>query len=185
MKKNIYLYLLGAVVLGGVIWFATQKAPSSPTTADTTSTMSDGSLRSLLATATPQQCTFESADSSGTVYIAGSQMSGDFTSSISGQSQLAHTIIKNNQMYLWMDGEVEGMMMDMPEEDTKVDSSTSTSSAFDLDQNVKYDCKSWTVVQSKFQTPANVKFSNLSDMMKSLPVAPSGASTMDLKQYGL
>lgn len=185
MKKNIYLYLLGAIVLGGIIWFATQKAPNSPSTADTTPTTNESSLRSLLATPMPQQCTFESADSSGTVYIAGSQMSGDFTSSISGQSQLAHTIIKNNQMYLWMDGEAEGMIMDIPAEDTKANSSTTASSAFDLDENVKYDCKSWTVVQSKFQTPSNVKFSDLSEMMKSLPVAPSGASTMDLKQYGL
>lgn len=183
MNKNIYLYVLGALVLGGVIWFATQKAPSSPVA--TNNATNQSSLRSLLAMPMPQQCTFESADSSGTVYIAGSQMSGDFTSSISGQSQLAHTIIKNNQMYLWMEGESEGMVMDMPAEDKKVTGSATTSSALDLDENVKYDCKSWTVVQSKFQTPSNVKFSNLSEMMKSLPVAPSGASTMDLKQYGL
>ena len=135
-----------------------------------------GSLRSLLALGKNTMCTFtsvvENSTSSGTVYIAADgPMSGDFSSQTSSGNITSHMIMKGGTSYVWSG--TQGAT-----------TSSNTNQSVDLDAQVDYDCKNWTLDNSKFTVPTNVNFVDIEAMMKGAGALPGGVdvnSMMKLK----
>jgi hypothetical protein len=128
-----------------------------------------GSLRSLLGLGKNTMCTFSSTmgdiTSSGTVYVsADGGMRGDFTSETKAGTQTSSMIVKGDTSYVWSGS--QGMKMNV-EGSAGAGASAETKSNVDLDSQVDYECKNWSVDQSKFNVPSSVKFMDIEAMMKS------------------
>ncbi len=174
------ILLLVLIILGAGYFFFSPKKTASPTTENNPVASAPKSLNELLGLGTSQKCTFSSVNgsdtTSGTVYVAGGKMRGDFTSNVSGQSTSSHMIVDGTTSYTWMDGQSTGYKMTFNPETGATPSATGsqTSQGPDLNQKSDYNCSAWTADSSLFTLPADVKFMSLGDL---LPTPPSAAGT--------
>lgn len=145
-----------------------------------------GSLRSLFGMGGSNKCTITNTlpnggTSSGTVYVSGSMMRGDFTTTVNGAATESHMIRNQDDVYVWtgsqgakmnissmtsaagavpagapgaVSGSASGKMM------------ASTQSPIGLDQDVSYDCQPWTPSDAEFKVPTSVSFIDVAAMMK-------------------
>lgn len=186
MQKNTLYIVIGIILLllvGGGAFFlmnknsspeiATQTQPGQIETQTGSSVQS--TLKDLLAGGKAQKCIFsdkmENTDISGTMYLAGKRMRGDFNSVVEGKTMGSHMIFENNTAYNWSDGQTTGMMFKMdPNEVQKTQSDGAPNQQFDPNKVVDYKCSGWSADNSMFTPPSNVKFNDLSAL-----TAPSGA----------
>lgn len=153
-----------------------QDNAAESTTADVTSeeVSASSSLRELLASGQSQTCTFTSSDGStnteGTVYAASGRMRGDISSTTEGKTIASHMIVSDNQLYVWMDGEANGMKMAF--DLNKIQDEETKQKTVDLDEKVEYQCRGWVGDPSLFDVPASVMFTDLSSVL----VIPTTAS---------
>jgi len=173
----VILLLLG---LGAGFWFMTKKSPSnknSVTSVPTGSVVQEvpttspsRSLRDLLTAGVAQKCTFtagEDDSNTGIMYISNGKIRGEYSTKIEGETQNLSMIVDGNTTYLW-GGETEAgykMTID-PSTTIKPEEKPSGLSFVDPDQNLNYNCTPWIVDASQFTLPSNIKFSDLSSMMK-------------------
>ena len=128
-----------------------------------------GSFRSLVAMGRNTQCTFTSLQqdvtSSGTVYITSSgNMRGDFTTQMSSGTQTSSMILKDGYSYVWTGN--QGAKISVASLDDKTSADAQAQQSVDLDAQVDYDCKDWSVDQSKFTLPSGVNFVDIEAMLK-------------------
>ncbi len=116
-------------------------------------------------------CTFSSTDdsgnkTSGTVYVAGDRMRGDFSYQVSGSAEQKSNILRNSEyQYFWQEGSDTGFKTKVDDsKESADDSKKADSQNQSVDQNTKYgfDCSDWAVDESKFSIPGNVKFTDYS-----------------------
>lgn len=126
----------------------------------------NGSVNDLIARGGDYECSFthstDVSDSTGTVFISGKKMRGDFNSTTKLAANIkmeSHMISDGEFMYNWSSAMPTGFKVAI----TKNESSTSTSGSQGLDYNQKldYDCKAWMVDASKFVVPTEIKFTTL------------------------
>jgi hypothetical protein len=131
------------------------------------------SIRALLAKGGNTVCTVSGATSegtvSGTVYLSGGKMRGDFKSTMSGSAGTdSHMITTASDAYVWTGS--QGAKMSLADLESNANAGASASSEsktnVSLDQKVDYDCKSWSPDNSKFAPPASVNFVDLKAMMQ-------------------
>lgn len=99
--------------------------------------------------------------SSGTLYVSGDMMSGEFTSTMDGKTMTTNIIARDGYTYMWT-----SMMPTMGFKMKKVSGTASTSApagtnhpaGWNAEQIGDYNCSSWTIDQSKFELPTTVKF---------------------------
>lgn len=137
--------------------------------ATTSAQMSGGRLRDLFSLGGDAVCTFTgseaSAESSGTVYVSGDMMRGDFTMKTTSTGAVnTHMIRKSNEVYVWTG--VQGAKMDIGDLMVKSTTTAQSNASFDVDKKVDYKCEPWSKDESKFTLPTNIKFTDLSVMMK-------------------
>lgn len=177
MNKTL---LIGGVVIlllagvGGFLVMNQSKTPaSSNTTATETSVMASGdamqktSLKSLMSLGQNQMCTFSDAEgaSSGTMYIGSGKSSGDFESSINGVATTSHMVNDGVSVYFWTEGQTQGFKVSLATLDSfSGGTGTQTQKSFDVDKQVDYSCRPWGVDASKFTVPADVTFSDFSNI---------------------
>ncbi len=172
------LQILGVVVviiiLGLVVYYATNhSSPSGVTNTDSSTstnvsvkgTSSSGSIRDLLALGKNLMCTIDESSATstvtGTMYISGNMMSGEFTSSSKGSlGMISHMIRNGDTVYAWSAS--QGAKMTFT---NLTGTSAQSKSSVNLDQKVGYKCSDWSVDNSKFAVPTNVKFTDVSAMM--------------------
>lgn len=175
----VILLILGAAGYFGYTKFMGKSLPG-------TSSESGGmkSLKDLLSAGVAQKCTFattsESGSSEGTTYVSGGKVRGDFTTTTSGKTTISHMISDGKTSYVWTEGEKNGFKMTIPESTTEpstgnADSSTSTSSEADLNQKADYKCSGWVADTSYFTPPANVTFTDFSQIYN--PASPQTGKT--------
>lgn len=133
------------------------------------------SLRALLGMTESVACDFAVEDphagkSSGTVYIAGGKMRGDFSSvpPVGGKTIESHMIIVDDTTYVWSpEGMGYGMKMHVPEaSDAAVNTTPSSDGAPNWDAAYDYHCSSWTADSAKFALPTGVEFTDMEAMMR-------------------
>jgi hypothetical protein len=109
------------------------------------------------------QCTFnvenQISQSSGTVYVSGQTLRGDFASQVPQLNQTidSHMIQNNGAVYVWTSLSPQGF---------KTEAAISTpggaaefqDQGVDINQTYDYNCMPWTVDNSKFELPAGVTF---------------------------
>ena len=165
MNKNIIVGVIVVIVvlLAGYGWMNRGAADLNEDGDNAAATA--GSFRSLLAMSGSQKCEFsqeaEGNESSGTVYVADGMMRGDFSTMMDGTAKIGHMIVKDEQVFVWVDGEAQGMKMMFSA--TAGATTTANQSPINLDdENVSYDCDRWSKDSSKFAEPSGVQFMDLS-----------------------
>lgn len=162
-----------------------QEAQPTTVTQDQTSNESSttGSIKSLLGSGRNVTCTITYPENggSGTIFVANTKMRGDFTTVADTNTVESHMVSDGQFMYMWSGN--QGTKISI-EEATKVSGSpspgTTQSQGADINENVDMKCSSWSVDESKFAIPADVKFTDLSSILKSIPSpAGSGSGSMD------
>ena len=193
MKTNrgfgfIAIIIIAAIVLaaGGGTYYAvkthssakvatdTTMSASSTTTADVSTSASAssntlGSLKDILGIGKNVVCTISESTAtssvSGTVYISGTNMSGQFTTVDSSGTHSANMIRNNDDVYAWTGTQGAKILLSAMENVSTQNTQTRMRSSVDLNQNVHYSCTPWTVDQTKFTVPTTVKFIDVQAMM--------------------
>jgi len=95
-------------------------------------------------------------------------MRGDFSSKTSAGTQTSNMILKDGYSYVWSGS--QGAKMNVKDLDSKANSETQSEvqakQSVDMDAQVDYDCKAWSVDESKFAIPSSVNFLDIEAMMK-------------------
>lgn len=181
----LLLVLLGGA---GYMFMNQQKSPSSPSQAmmqqqsEDSRSMQKKSLKDIMAIGQSQQCTYtdEVGENSGTMYIGSGNVRGDFQSSINGKATASHMIVDSENMYMWMDGQKQGMQFSVKAmEDASANvpeiSGSQAQKPLDMNKQLDYSCTSWTVDEAVFKTPTGVEFVDYTKMMAPI----SGAMMKD------
>lgn len=150
--------LIGAAVLvvaaaAAGYYFMTQSGGST-----VLSTMGNTSLRTLLAGVNPQKCTFDNGQSTGTIYVAGGKMRGDFESKTEMMTAKSHMVISNSISYVWLDGMKQGYRMAF---DDMAKNNGSQGEGIDADAKVATKCESWQANETMFTLPTDVTFNEV------------------------
>ena len=185
-KKTLY-WVIGIVVIIIIVVVISMSSnnkgsvgASSSSTPSTTSVSPNqtaaGALRQsmhdLIASGATQACTFSipanatSSSMSGTVYMASSNMRGDFViTSAANKVTNAHMIIASGTVYLWSDALGKGVKLPW----SIAASSTALlnrAGGINFDQPATYLCNSWTPDQTEFTQPSTIQFTDISAYMK-------------------
>ncbi len=185
MNNKVIAVILAVVVIGGGAYFLSQRKSENNVAGENQSANSatetsaeTGSIKSLIAAGKSQQCTFSSKEdatqSSGTMYVAGGKMRGDFNTETNNVKVVSHMIYDGSTSYFWTDGSATGFKMAL-DANTKTDASAQAQSV-DPDKNYDFDCKSWSVDNSKFELPNGIQFSDFSAMTGASAAAAAGAA---------
>lgn len=168
MNKTILIALALVVLVGGGFYVSKQMKPASPSssTETTQSTTTKGSLRSLLSLGQNTTCTIANPDgSTGTVFVSAGRVRGDFDTQTDKGAMMTHMIQSDGYMYLWQEGETQGMKVKFDETTSTTDQTTQGN--VDLDSEVDLSCVPWVTDGSKFTPPSGVVFTELSAMLQS------------------
>lgn len=178
------LILAGGVVILvaaiAAIVFSTQKSPEQSQEAATEVDVSPqdeeesvtGSILSLLQGGRNVTCTYsletEGGTTSGTVYIAGDRMYGEFTTTVDNLQSFDSNVIRDNEyMYTWSSAVEGGTKMKIVEAEDNEAETEKDDTTKSLEQDVDMKCNSWTADNSKFIPPGDIEFTDLtSDVEK-------------------
>lgn len=178
MNKTILVVLAAVgILLAVLIGFATFNRSKSPKTETTNGTNNQeavsenevagqtNSLRSLLGAGGSQECTYEDAETktSGTIYVGNGRMRGDVAVNSTGSMINSHMISDGKFIYIWTDDSEDGVKMSLAKSED-LEGSAQTSQSVNLDQQMNYNCKGWSVDNTKFNLPS-INFQDLSAMM--------------------
>ncbi len=186
MNKAIIAVLILAIIGVGV-WYATKPKTNNETKNDSQQTQNqdqasvqDTSLKSLLATGKDQMCTYNlttqdgKGSGTGTFYITKNKSRGDIQAVVSGGNTTSHIISMDDTAYFWIDDSDTAFKMNIDQSST---ASSSSQAPIDPNTNYKFDCKPWTVDQSKFTVPSTITFREF--VMPAVAV-PSNADQADI-----
>ena len=175
MSTKVIGILLAIVVIAGGAYYFTKSDSLSEGLRDgatdkraTDTTGSPMSLKELIVAGIAKQCTFSDessgAQTSGTVYVGGSKVRGDFSVISQGKTMGMHMISDGATMHTWIDGMADGFKMSM----TASHSAGDTQQGFDADKKINYHCSPWATDDSKFVLPSGVTFRDMAAMMKGM-----------------
>jgi hypothetical protein len=147
------------------------------TTSEKKSSDSDsfkGSIKDLIAKAVPMKCTWnvgtEGMKTQGLIFIKSEKYRTDITT----EDMDMHYVSDGEYIYMWNSIQPEGTKMSLKDleemgTDTNTDERNSGEMNFDtLDDEYNYKCTPWTVSNSKFSPPSDVKFIDMGEMMSDL-----------------
>jgi hypothetical protein len=174
--NKILLGVVAILVIGGGAYFLMNGAPAGEqgtqnmnqeSSADTSSGGAfSGSIADLSARGGEWKCTVDSsantgagqAISSGTVYVSGKSVRGDFTTSVQGFGTVeSHMIADGSNVYVWSSAMSQGFKMNMTASGGSGSAATS-GQGMDINQNYSYDCQPAQASASLFAPPANISF---------------------------
>lgn len=180
----LVVILLGA---GGLLFYnKSQSKPAQTQTETSTSPApqaNQNTIFDLLASGASQECTFDSkvenqGETSGIFYFTKDKMRGDIaTKAVDGKTSRFSMIRVGDDNYMWGSELETGIKMKLAAEDLK--NNDQASSYVDLNKDFDYKCKGWSVDNSKFTPPANVKFTDFSQVMEGYTATPGGGTKMD------
>src|SRR3989344_6582040 len=182
MPKSTPLIAVGIAIIIAVLaggYFFLNKKSQAPQESSVTSQEQKSetgflksSIKSLLAGGKNVMCSvrYPTGDQSteGKIYVSGKNMRGDFNMTISGKAMESHMISDGTYMYSWSSETGQGVKMKIDQTEVKA---SPTSESVDIDKEVDMDCSSWGVDNSKFTIPADIQFTDMSEIMKQTPAA--------------
>jgi len=164
MKKVIVLVLIvvGAVTVAGYVKKATKSTveKGKEVVKESTNKAFSGSLMAAVKLGVPMKCTYKMGELEAEAFVKGKKYRG----SMSTNGKDFEVIMKDNCMYNWEKGAQEGFKVCFePEEADKNlwDGSTEGVSA-----DLELSCLPGTFGDSKFDTPKDVKFATMDEMMQ-------------------
>jgi hypothetical protein len=141
---------------------------SSTNTTPSANTTPKKSLKELIGAGQVQECKFTDPDTlaEGLVRTSGNKSSAEFSAVTEGQTVLSHMISDGENVYVWMEGQSQGMKMSQASLDDFSDAPEEQKGAVDLNRQLEYKCGVWAVDNSVFEVPKDVKFQDLSTLMQ-------------------
>lgn len=177
-KKVVIAVVVLILALGLFFVFKNKSTIGTPST----QTSSAKSLKDLLSSGISQKCTFSDTSSEnvqeGVTYVSKGKMRGDFTTTVSGKVTKSHMIVADNTSYIWTDDDKNGFKSTFNQENTpEVDNAEdkNTTTGVDVNKQADYKCSAWVTDESVFTPPADIKFTDLSQMFK--PDTTNGGGT--------
>ena len=177
--KNIGIIIAAIILLlivatGGIFFLKSSKSPAqtqsinTQATKPTSSNPATDSILSLISGGKTVNCSITYPDNKGTgsIFVSDKKFAGDFTTKdTSGKETTGHMISDGTFMYIWSAAMPTGIKVNL--ENTKNMAQNSTvSSSFDVNQKVGLKCSPWLPDDSKFTVPSNVKFQDMSELLK-------------------
>lgn len=166
MKKKVIVILVIVALAVLAYFFLVAKRPAvapaiNPSGNTEEESSSPTSLKDLLSKGIAQSCTFKSEGSTGTIYMSGGKVRGDFDATVEGQTMKSHMILESNTSYIWSDGSKTGIKMSFDPDATTPSATTGTQSGgFDASTQMNYKCGAWIPDASFFTLPAGVSFTS-------------------------
>jgi hypothetical protein len=176
MSMKVLGIIAAVVVIGGAAAFfmmnqsAGAPVPQAPageqgtqSSGESSEGMFSGSLADLVGRGGNWQCTFnvenEVSKSSGTVYVSGMMLRGDFESVVPQLNQTidSHMIQKDGSVYVWTSLAPQGFKsaatIGTPDGTTAF-----RDQGVDINQTYNYNCTPWAVDASQFELPEGITF---------------------------
>lgn len=194
MFKNKTLVIVAVVIilalLGGAAYLSlsksstnqgiTAKVTSAPTTSPTSANPANNTtLAGLLALGQNLRCSFNVKATSGestqgTFYVSNGNMRGDFVMKNTAGKENQMSMIRNgNENFIWGPALPTAIKMNLSLD--KLAANAQTSQFGNVNQKTNYNCVPWSVDASLFTPPANIKFTDIGQMMA--PQATTGTKT--------
>ncbi len=121
-----------------------------------------GPLSYLISLKEPLVCSVKtttlSMKRSGTVYVAGGKLRGDFLSSVNGVLVNASMIDDGTHLYAWASGATKGL--ELLAASSASGNAIANAGGIDLAAQVSYACNAWAEDSNVFIPPTSVTFSN-------------------------
>lgn len=202
MKKRAYLFLFllpAVLILGGCgkkvesnnVSPAAQNpaAQNNAATAkgESETTKMSASIKELMKGGKSLDCTFSFTDDkqgvtqSGKFYVDGpnarSRSEIEITTNKTGQKTESYMITDGDYGYSWSSADAKTGFKINLNEAQPTGNTNNAQNTEDLNQLINFDCRNWSVDNSKFDLPAGMKFIDINEMMKSLNVPSNAANT--------
>lgn len=183
--KVVVISLIAAVVLGGGAYYVINKNKDEKSNNQTNSQNSERtSLNSLLGQNKNVKCEFSQTDeqgskSSGTVYVAGERMRGNFTVQVNGQAEQKSNILQDKEYnYIWAENAANGIKTKVVDVEAAADQQASNGQTQSVDQDTEYDykCVDWSVDEAQFQVPGGIQFTDFSAQLEQAGQAQQDAA---------
>lgn len=186
MNKRLLLFAAGIILLAAACGKSANQVGSNDknsapvSNSETAGAKGQGSFKDLIAMGRPLKCesnfTSEGNTSTGTMYVAGGKMRGDFSSQIAGKETQMHMLVKDQTSYTWIEGAGATMGFKMAITQNNPAQSGKTAKSVNVDQQVSYNCQSWAEDDNQFVVPSGITFQDQSQMMQNLaPKSPAGS----------
>lgn len=176
-QTGIIIGVVAVLAILGVIAFTQLNKPQAPTSqiassekqTEPTPSVTKGTIQSLISAGKNVTCnlTYPDGNGEGMVYVSGSKVRGDFTVKVNESSMLTHMIQDGSgYFYMWSDTDKTGTKFKFDPNAPKPSIKPSNQpEAVDLEKEVDLKCDPWTVDNAKFEVPADVKFTDMSQIM--------------------
>lgn len=192
-KAKISLVIISTIFLSA----CTVKAPTGTENqagednTNPTEQPQSSSLRDLINLGKNQKCVVTTSttseegiktDTVGTIFISGKKVAQEVsvTSSDKKTPNVNMSMISDGEfMYSWnTESKNQGMKIKITDpSDGGVQNTNGQSGSVDFDNKVDMKCSGWVVDNSKFTIPSDVKFTDLSEIMKNIPTVPANIPT--------
>ena len=177
----VLIILLG---LGGYFMLGKSGTKSVNTTANKPQASNSGSnpiqssITDLFTSGQTKQCTFDVASANGggtkgTIYVSGNKAYGTFDMTSSGKTTTTNLIRNDSTFYIWGGALPSGIKMTMDVNQMATKMQGSQYSTFNPSEKVNYNCINWSVDETKFTPPSNVKFIDAAAMMPKTTGTPT------------
>ena len=187
-NKTVVVGVAAAIIIllgvGGIFLYTKNQPSSSPNSTVATSTptpessANEGSWKDIFSNTGNKKCDIDvktdESETKGTFYNSGTKAYGEMTLTSSGKTQQTFIIRDNDTFYMWGDSFPSGIKMTISVDEMASKMSEAQPSPAP-DQKISFKCTDWTVDSTKFVPPANIKFEDLSSIMK-VTSAPSGTA---------
>lgn len=194
MSKQMQIIIgvaVAALVIGVLAFTQLKKSPQSPQPSVTqeqpaaSASTTTGSIKSLLGIGKNQTCkvTYPDGKGKGTIYIADKKMRGDFTMTVNSKETESHMIQDGDVTYFWSGTQGTKMKIDESLKASASPTAGGQSQGADLNKDVDMKCSSWSVDNSMFTAPSDVKFTDLSETMMKMPQNKTGGSSTSPSSY--
>lgn len=178
MNTNALIGLIALVVVvgGGVWFFSTKDANGLPTGGASASAQGVGTFKDFVARGGNWSCTVSvnnpEAPTTGTVYLSGEQMRGDFVSTpvaLGGQQIASYMIRTDGMFYTWTNLTAQGVKVAAQ----TTEGASPADQVINMSAEVQYDCQPWVADATKFAIPAEITFMDVQAQMQSQPQLPN------------
>ncbi|PIY94388.1 MAG: hypothetical protein COX78_04535 [Candidatus Levybacteria bacterium CG_4_10_14_0_2_um_filter_35_8] len=170
----IVLLLVGYL---GYKQYQASKTTGTPNTisesAETVGNAVKGTIQDLLLAGKSVTCTVNdetAGGGTGIIFVSGKKMAGDFRTTVEGETTESHMITDGTYSYIWSSGQTEGVKIKVDEAKITPGASGQPGSneAFDLKKETGLKCTPWAPDNGKFNPPTNIRFTDLSAMLKNI-----------------
>ena len=192
-KKVLIIAVVLLLLLGGWYFMSKKNGSNEKMMMGTSQESTSSSLKDLISKGVAQNCTYSTESGTGSVYVSGEKIRGDFNVTIDNKTTTSHMIVMDKTTYIWTDGQKSGikMALDMEAEQTSVtgqETTTGPNQEFNPTANNNYKCGTWVVDNKQFTLPSNVTFTTFTmpvsnEMMKKEGMTPAKGDTSSQCSY--